>query len=72
MRFHVEMRAQDNAEASMEPMEARYADERQFGDQTLLQEARREVWRIRSIDTSGSEIGLNPFQASSAKAAVAA
>jgi hypothetical protein len=38
MRFHLEMKAQENAEAGMEPLEARYAARRQFGNLTLLWE----------------------------------
>src|SRR5215510_11690983 len=51
MRFHLEMKAQENAEAGMGPMEARYAAQRQFGNQTLLQEVSREMWGFRSIET---------------------
>src|SRR5262249_36946206 len=51
MRFHLEMKAQENAEAGMEPLEARHAAERQFGNQTLLQEVSREMWGVRSIET---------------------
>ncbi|MBO0858172.1 MAG: ABC transporter permease [Chloracidobacterium sp.] len=51
MRFHLEMDAQENSEAGMEPMEARYAARRQFGNQTLLQEVSRDMWGVRSIET---------------------
>jgi predicted permease len=51
MRFHLEMKAQENAEAGMEPKEARYAARRQFGNQTLLREVSREMWGVRSIET---------------------
>ncbi len=51
MRFHLEMKAQANAEAGMEPLEARYAAGRQFGNQTLLREVSREMWGVRSIET---------------------
>jgi putative ABC transport system permease protein len=51
MRFHLEMKAQENAEAGMEPEEARYAAKRQFGNQTLLWEVSREMWGVRSIET---------------------
>src|SRR5262245_19332082 len=51
MRFHLEMKAQENAEARMEPLEARYADGGKFGNQTLLQELSREMWGVRSIET---------------------
>ena len=36
MRFHIEMKAEENAEAGMGPLEARFAAQRQFGNQTLL------------------------------------
>src|SRR5262249_48719813 len=51
MRFHLEMKAQENAEAGMGPEEARYAARRQFGNQTLLREVSREMWGVRSIET---------------------
>src|SRR5499426_591668 len=51
MRFHLEMKAQENAEAGMGPMEAQYAAQRQFGNQTLLQEVSREMWSFRSLET---------------------
>src|SRR5215475_4695727 len=51
MRFHLEMKAQENSEAGMGPEEARYAARRQFGNQTLLQEVSREMWGVRSIET---------------------
>jgi len=51
MRFHMEMKALENAEAGMEPLEARYAAQRQFGNLTLLQEVSREMWGVRSIET---------------------
>jgi predicted permease len=51
MKFHLEMKAKENAEAGMEPLEARYAAQRQFGNQTLLREASREMWSVRFIET---------------------
>src|SRR5215471_16148785 len=51
MRFHLEMKAQENSEAGMEPEEASYAAQRQFGNQTLLQEVSRDMWAARSIET---------------------
>src|SRR5215813_12397747 len=51
MRFHLEMKAQENAEAGMKLEEARYAAQRQFGNQTLLQEVSRDMWGVRSIET---------------------
>src|SRR5215467_7110110 len=50
MRFHLEMKAEENAEAGMGPLEARYAARRQFGNQTLLQEVSRDMWGVRSIE----------------------
>jgi predicted permease len=51
MRFHLEMKAQENAESGMEPLEACYAARRQFGNQTLLREVSRDMWAVRSIET---------------------
>src|SRR5215470_5399216 len=51
MRFHLEMKAQENSEAGMEPEEASYAAQRQFGNQTLLLEVSRDMWAARSIET---------------------
>ncbi|MGH9939199.1 MAG: permease prefix domain 1-containing protein, partial [Blastocatellia bacterium] len=38
MRFHLEMKAEEKLAAGISPEEARYAAQRQFGNQTLLQE----------------------------------
>jgi hypothetical protein len=35
----------------MEPTEARYAAQRQFGNQTLLREVSRDMWSFRSLET---------------------
>ncbi|HEX5081754.1 MAG TPA: permease prefix domain 1-containing protein [Blastocatellia bacterium] len=51
MRFHLELKAQENAGAGMAPMEARYAAQRQFGNLTLLLEVSRDMWAVRSIET---------------------
>jgi predicted permease len=51
MRFHLEMKAEENLAASISPEEARYAAQRQFGNQTLLQEVSRDMWGVRSIET---------------------
>src|SRR5215510_3704664 len=56
MRFHLEMKAQENAEAGMERLEARYAARRQFGNQTLLREVSRDMWSFRSLDTLARDI----------------
>jgi macrolide transport system ATP-binding/permease protein len=51
IRFHLEMKAQENVEAGVNSEEARYAAQRQFGNQTFLQEVSREMWRARFIET---------------------
>src|SRR5215510_1797940 len=51
MRFHLELKAEENLAAGTSPEEARYAAERQFGNQTLLQEVSRDMWGVRSIET---------------------
>src|SRR5215468_4120136 len=51
MRFHMEMKAEENLAAGASPEEARYAAQRQFGNQTLLREVSREIWGVRSIET---------------------
>jgi predicted permease len=51
MRFHLEMKAQENAEAGINPDDALYAARRQFGNQTLLREVSRDMWAVRSIET---------------------
>src|SRR5499426_2245890 len=56
MRFHLEMKAQENAEAGMGPMEAQYAAQRQFGNQTLLQELSRDMWSFRSLETLAQDL----------------
>jgi putative ABC transport system permease protein len=51
MRYHLELKAQENVEAGMSEQEARYAAQRQFGNQTLLQEESRELWAVRAVET---------------------
>src|SRR5215475_6832899 len=51
MRFHLEMKAEENIAAGISSEEARYAARRQFGNQTLLQEVSRDMWAVRSIET---------------------
>ena len=50
MKFHLEMKAQENLAAGMSPQESRYAAQRQFGNQTLLGELSRETWGFRSLE----------------------
>jgi predicted permease len=56
MRFHLEMKAEDNIEAGMNHEEARYAARRQFGNQTLLQEVSRDMWSFRSLETLAQDL----------------
>jgi putative ABC transport system permease protein len=51
MRFHLELKTEDNLAAGMEPQDARYAAKRNFGNFTLLKEVSCEMWGFRSIDT---------------------
>jgi putative ABC transport system permease protein len=51
MRFHLEMKKQENLRAGLEEKDARYAARRQFGNQTLLQEVSREMWGFGSLET---------------------
>jgi putative ABC transport system permease protein len=51
IRFHLEMKAEENLAAGVSPEDARYAAQRQFGNQTLLQEVSRDMWAVRSIET---------------------
>jgi hypothetical protein len=51
MRFHLEMKAEENLSAGISPEEARYAAQRQFGNQTLLSEMSRDMWSFRILGT---------------------
>jgi putative ABC transport system permease protein len=51
MRFHLEMKVEENIEGGLPPEEALYAARRQFGNQTLIREASREVWGFTMIET---------------------
>src|SRR5215470_15626969 len=51
MRFHLEMQTEQNLASGMAAEDARYAAQRQFGNQTWLKEASREMWRLNSIET---------------------
>src|SRR5215470_17869440 len=74
MKFHLELKAEENLRAGMEPAEARYAAERQFGNQTLLREVSREMWGGRSIETLFQDLrfGIRMFLKSPGLTAVAA
>src|ERR1700752_1127681 len=51
MRFHLEMQIEHNLAAGMTVEEAHYAARRQFGNQTWLKEASREMWSLNSVET---------------------
>jgi hypothetical protein len=51
MRFHLEMQIELNLAAGMATEEAHYAARRQFGNQTWLKEASRDMWSLSSIET---------------------
>src|SRR5262245_30376740 len=51
MRFHLEMQIEQNLGVGMSPEEARWTARRQFGNQTWLKEASREMWSLNSIET---------------------
>jgi hypothetical protein len=51
MLFHLELKAEESLAAGVSSKEARYAAQRQFGNQTLLREVSREMWGVRSIET---------------------
>src|SRR6266511_2709404 len=51
MRFHLEMKAGENLAAGISHVEARYAAQRQFGNQTLLLEVSRDMWCFRFLET---------------------
>src|SRR5262245_18168009 len=56
MRFHLEMKAEENLAAGISPEESRYAARRQFGNQSLLREVSRDMWGFRSLDTLGQDM----------------
>jgi putative ABC transport system permease protein len=56
MRFHLELKARENAEVGIRLEEAGYAAQRQFGNQTLVWEASRDMWRFRYLETFAQDI----------------
>src|SRR6266542_3807775 len=56
MRFHLEMKAEENLASGASPEEARYAAQRRFGNQTLLQEVSRDMWSFRSLEALAQDI----------------
>jgi putative ABC transport system permease protein len=51
MRFHLQMKVEENIAAGMSVQEAHRAARRQFGNQTWLREESRQMWGFRSIET---------------------
>src|SRR5215471_9573934 len=56
MRFHVEMKAEENLAAGASTEEARYAARRQFGNQILLREMSRDMWSFRLLETLARDL----------------
>ncbi|HEY7179860.1 MAG TPA: ABC transporter permease [Blastocatellia bacterium] len=56
MRFHLEMKAEENLAEETSPEEARYAARRQFGNQTMLQEVSREMWSFGILETIARDL----------------
>jgi putative ABC transport system permease protein len=56
MLFHLEMKAEENIAAGEFPEEARYAAQRQFGNQTLLRETSRDMWSFRFLETLAQDM----------------
>src|SRR5262249_12730659 len=56
MRFHLEMKAEENLTEGTSPEEARYAARRQFGNQTLLLEVSRDMWSFRFLETIARDL----------------
>jgi putative ABC transport system permease protein len=50
MKFHMEMKAEENLRQGMDQKEASYAAQRQFGNQTLLREVSREMWGFKWLE----------------------
>jgi putative ABC transport system permease protein len=51
MKFHLEMKAQENLSTGMSSEEALYAARRQFGNQTVFKEASRDMWSFHFLET---------------------
>jgi hypothetical protein len=56
MRFHLKMTAEENLAAGISQEEARYVAQRQFGNQTLLREASRDMWGYRFLETLAQDL----------------
>jgi predicted permease len=56
MRFHLEMKVEENLAAGIPSEEARHAARRQCGNQTLLQEMSRDMWIFRYLETLARDL----------------
>ncbi|HEX5082270.1 MAG TPA: ABC transporter permease, partial [Blastocatellia bacterium] len=56
MRFHLEMKAEENLAAGVSPEDAWYAARRQFGNQSLLYEESRDMWSFRILETLAQDL----------------
>src|SRR5262247_3387973 len=56
MRFHLEMKMEENFAAGTSLEESRYAARRQFGNQTILREVSREMWSFRFPETLAQDL----------------
>jgi len=56
LRFHVEMRARDNAVSGMSLDDARSAARRSFGNLTLVREETREMWGLTWLERVGQDV----------------
>ena len=56
MRFHLEMKIQENIDAGMSRVEARRAAQLQFGNGTLAREDSRESWGFRGLDELAGDL----------------
>ena len=50
VRFHLEMKTREKLAEGLSHQEARYAAQREFGNQTLFGERSREMWAFKSFD----------------------
>lgn len=56
MRFHLQMKAEENLAAGMGEKEAVAAARRQFGNPTWLREESQQMWSFRSVETLAQDL----------------